>query len=252
MKRFMVLLKWEYNGIFLPLCVIAGAMAALQTVLFLWQMRGASYHVPLSYLIINANIPIVFAVAFTSTLAFSGVNLFMNFTPSKSMYALLTLPGKRKRVYQAKLTAGMLAGAVLVAAQMSLVLLFAWMMGPGVLRTLTGGMDVPRNADLYLALLEVPFLRMLFPPGIFARVVALVGIGGSVCVASYISAAVKAGRRRAPIITAVIWPGLLLFAFPLAEASRRMNIIVLALMAIIVYAVYRMGIKLFETGEVTG
>jgi len=249
MKRFIKLLELEYDGMFFPLGIIIAVMAVLQLTLFGIAMRdNFQTYAPLSYLIDNANISIVFAIAYVCLLVLMGARLVRNYTPSKSIYVLLTLPIKRGHVYLAKLTATLLAGLVLMAAQMLLLLLLSALSGT------QGGnawLEAPRrNADLYLSLLDVRFLRMIFPPEPFALVFSVFGFFGSICITLYCAVMLKASRKRHAIILAAVWLALMLFTFPLSDNTRGMNIIKLGVMIIIVFATNIKGIKLFESGEV--
>jgi|GEM_PF-2219389 len=251
MKKFMTLVKWEYNGVFLPLCVIIGVMGLVQVLLFYRVLQGAARNVPLSYLIQQANVSVLFVVAFAVLMVLIGVRLLFNFMPSKSMYALLTLPGSREDVYLAKLMAMWLALLVLVAAQ-GLVL-----MGLGFLAGQEGlrggfGMAGRRGADFYLALLEVPFLRMVFPATGFGRALAVVTLGGTVSVVLYVVTAVKSGYVKGPVIAAALWLGLFLILFPFANNPMRMNVFIFVVMVIFTFCVNKFGMKLFDTGEVAG
>ena len=249
MKRFTILLKLEYDGVFLPLCVIIALMAILQSSLFGWRLRGARGHEPLAYFIDVGGIPIVFAIAFAGLLGLIAARLVMNFMPSKSIYALLTLPIKRKQIYMAKLLSVALAGFVLLAAQMALILVFHMLLGGQEPESIW--LQYPRrNADLYLSLLDSGFLRMVFPPDILSLLFALAGFFGSICVTFYVAVAVKAGCKWHGILAALIWLGLLLFTFPITDSARWVNNFRFLLMIGISVAATVKGIRLFESGEV--
>ena len=251
MKRFLQLLKLEYDGMFLPLGIILGAMAVLQLVLFGWRLRAADAHAPLSYVIDTAGIYIVFAIAFAGILALTAARLIRNFMPSKSIYALLSLPIKRGHVYLAKLAATLLAGFMLLAAQMALLLAFSALMG--MRSTDNIGFEVSRrNADLYLSLLDVSFLRMLFPPNLFSLMFSVFGYFGSVCVALYATVGFKAGRRNDTVFIAIFWLALMFFTFPLYGYSGASSLIKLIIMIVVILVACRKGRRLFESGEVAG
>ncbi|MCL2187931.1 MAG: hypothetical protein FWB87_04120 [Defluviitaleaceae bacterium] len=252
MKKFLTLTRWEYHGLFMPLLGIIGVMAALQIILFRFALRGAERHMPLSFLLGEANLAIVFALAFIALLGLVGLRLLMNFTPSKSIYALLTLPNERKRVYQSKLAAAVLAACMLIAAQMLLLLVFNAMAGWLAREAAWGGAYINRrNADFYLALLEAPWLRRIFPTTLFSQVRVITALGGSVCVALYMATALKARRVKEAIIVGVLWLALLLLGTGPFE-GRISGPIFFITMVVMALTVSKMGVHLFETGEIAG
>ena len=252
MKRFMALFKLEYEGMFLPLWVIVLAMAVLQSALFGWRLSRAARNENLASLIEASGVPVVFAIAFASLLGLVGVRLAMNYAPSKSMYALLTLPVSRGHVYLAKLTAALLAGFVLLAAQMVLLVVFSLLVGAYDSGAHYAGITTRRHADLYLSLLDTGFLRMLFPPDLISLAFSLAGYLGSVCVSLYVAARLKTGNRRYTVILTVAWLAVILFSFPLIHNVRSINVVMFSLMVIIPVAASIRGIILFESGAVAG
>ena len=251
MKRFLLLLKLEYDGMFLPLSVILTAMTVLQLALFGRRLQRAGATAPLSYVIDIAGIDIVFAIAFICILILMAARLVRNYMPSKSIYALLTLPVSRRHIYLAKLTATFLAGAVLTAAQMALLLIFSMLMGMRSADS-TGVEAARRGADLYLSLLDVNFLRMLFPPDLFSFVFSVAGFLGSVCVGLYVAVGLKSGRRYGAVLIGVFWLAIMLFSFPLSDYVQWANIFKLLVMIIIICVAGLKGSKLFESSEVAG
>jgi len=227
-------------------------MALLQGLLFGRSLQDFGNHISLATIINASRINIVFAIAFVSLLAFVALRFIMNYTPSKSIYALLTLPIKRKHVYWAKLVAALLAGVVLLAAQMLLILVF---------NTITSGQEasvlgeyeiVRRNADLYLTLLDSSFLRMLFPPDIYSLLFTVFGLFGSISVMLYVTVAAKAGKKASAFVSAGVWITALFLIFPLPENTLFFGNLGLTLMVAYLFATCKQGIKLFEKGEVTG
>ena len=252
MKRFLLLLKLEYEGMFFPLCIIVAVMAALQLLLFGRRLRSALGFESLAYFVETGSTAIVFAVMFAALLALIGARLAMNYTPSKSIYALLTLPVGRRQVYLAKLAAALLAGFVLIAAQMVLLLIFYYFTA----RQDAGfygefGLGIP-HGDLYLSLLRASFLRILFPPELLSLAFSLSGFFGTICMILYVAAKLKSGSKLFAVIVPAVWLALLLIAFPLYENGPGFNIVILALLVAVPVAVSIKGIKLFETGEVAG
>jgi len=251
-----MLLKLEYNGIFLPMCVIVASMAVLQLALFARRIRDTEGHASLAYLVDIGGIPVVSAIGFVSLLALIAARLVMNYTPSKSIYALLTLPVKRRHVYMAKLASSLLAGFMLLAAQMALLLVFntiAGMRGASVLRWYDYTLEITRrNADFYLSMLDSFFLRTIFPPDLFSLLFSAVMLGGSVCVMLFGAVIVKAGKWPFATLWAVSWLALLFFAFPLTGNSLSFNIVILVALAACSLTTCIKGAILFEKGEVAG
>lgn len=242
MKIFLILLKHEYDGMFLPLAIIVAIMAVLQLILFGGALRGDYINAPFSHYVNSAGISSVFAVAYAGLLVLMGIRFLRNYTPAKSIYALLTLPVKRQHIYMTKLVAALFAGLVLLAAQMLLILII-------FLQFRIFGQDI-RNANLYLSLLEVGFLRLLFPPDVFSLIITLLSFFGSICVTFFIAAKLKSGRIISPIFLAIAWLLLMLTAFPIGHFTTPTNIFILILMITIPFAASIRGIKLFESGEV--
>lgn len=244
MKQFLILLKLEYDGIFLPLCIIVIILATLQIILFGSALRGDYINAPFSHFVNSSRISGVFAVAYAGLLVLIGVRFMRNYTPSKSIYALLTLPIKRGHVYLAKLAAATTAGLVLLTAQLILVLLAF------IQFQIFGQSAGLRSAELYLALLDVGFLRLLFPPDVFSLIITLLGFFGSICVTFFVAVKFKSGGIISPIILAMAWLALMLSSFPIGRFTTQTNIFILILLITIPFAASIRGIKLFESGEV--
>ena len=244
MKRFFVLLKREYDVLFLPLCIIIAVLAVSQFILFGIALRSWYFYAPFSHYVNSSRVSAVFLIAFVSLLVLVGVTFIRNYTPSKSIYALLTIPVKRGHVYLAKLAAAGLAGLMLLAVQMVLILLiFAQFQ-------IFGRNAGVRNADLYLSLLDVGFLRLMFPPDLLSLVLMLLGFFGTICITLFIAVKLKCGNVIFSIILAAVWVVLLLRTFPLGEFTLIGNIIALAIMLIIPIFATGRGTTLFESGEV--
>jgi hypothetical protein len=145
----------------------------------------------------------------------------------------------------ARLTAFLLAAAVLLAVQM-LVLLVISQTGywPQI------GRLSRRSADLYFTLLEIPLLRILFPTEGFAVIMSAAAIGGTVCVALFAAASVKAMKLVAPGIISAVWVILLMIIFPLTESTGGSSWVMLAFMVLTVVIATGFGINLYESGEV--
>lgn len=258
MKRFLILFKLEYGRIFAPLLILIAVMAVLQTVLFTWRFTRASGIGSLSFFIESAGVHIVFAFAFMCLLALVATSLAMNYMPSKSMYALLTLPVKRSHVYLSKLSAALIAGFMLISAQMLLLLLFSLFMRipvtcvPFLRDRFTDDFElIRRSADLYLSLLDVGFLRILFPPNVFSLMFSIAGLFGSLCVTLYfVTKIISGGNKIEAIIAVAFWLGLLLVTFPLHDGSLGRNVFCLIMMAALSIVSCFEGIKYFVSGEV--
>ena len=244
MKGLFTLFKLEYDGMFLATWVIVGVMAVLQLVMFGWRLARVTGNENLAEIIELSGVHIIFAIGFAGLLGLIGARLAMNYTPSKSMYALLTLPVHRGHIYLAKLAAALFACFVFVVSQMVLLVIFsAW----------HGALDITRrNADLYLTLLDTSFLRMIFPPHLFSLVFSLLGVGGSACVALYVAVRLRVGQKRYAVIVAALWLAVLLVTFPLINNPLLFNIIFMLCMIVIPWVASIRGVKLFESGEVAG
>jgi len=243
-KKFLILLKLEYEGMFLPLCIIVAIMVVLQPILFGSVLRGDYINAPFSHYVNSSRISAAFAIAYGGLLVLMGVRFLRNYTPSKSIYALLTIPVKRRDVYMAKLAAAAIAGFVLLAAQLILIL-FIFMQ----FQVFSQNADT-RNADLYLSLLDVGFLRLLFPPDLFSLVFTLLGFFGSICVTFYVAVKLKSGGAGFAIILAAGWLALLLLIFPFGNFTWLGNFVALVPMFAVPIGATVRGIKLFESGEV--
>lgn len=252
MKRYNTLLNLEFNALFLPLCVLTGVMAVIEAILFGMALWYVDVEAPFAYLLDSSGIPIVFALAFAALLMLISLRFAQNYAPSKSIYALLTLPVRREQVYLAKLSASLLAGFCIVAAQLALLLLalaafknipvFSW--HPPVYR------GNGKSAMLYLALLDSRFLRMLFPPDVFSLAFSLSVLCGVVCLALSVSAQARSGQTARVVITAAVWLLLVLVTFPLADYKLLQSILKLAALVIFPFSVSIRGMSVFKSGEV--
>ncbi|MCL2379138.1 MAG: hypothetical protein FWC77_08450 [Defluviitaleaceae bacterium] len=252
MKRFLILLKLEYDGMFLPLCAIIGLMSVLQLGLFGRRLRATGGHMPLAYLIDVGGIPIAFAIGFICLLALIWVRLTMNYTTSKSMYALLALPVKRGYVYLAKLAASLLGGFMLLAAQMALLMVFNAIAGMRAVSTHDEFEIARRQGDLYLTLLDSNFLRMLFPPDLYSLAFSMFAFAGSISIMLYLAAMSRARKWLYAALLATAWLVLLLVTFPLTDYTWTVNVFKLLLLIIVPFVAGVKGIRLFVNGEVTG
>ena len=260
--KFLTLVKQEYNAIFTPLLIIAGMMAVMQLMFIFTAMGGASVHDPLSHVLGEGSLLFFFLLGVAGLAGLIGARMILHFTPSKSMYALLTLPVSRAQVYLAKLMTYWLAALVLIAVQLLLILLFDRMAGllmldTAIYRTGIEGsantyLSGRRGADLYLTILENDFLRIIAPTQLLSILMSITAIGGSVCVVLFVSAAVKARRFISPIISSAIWLGLVVITFPLANSTNGASFVILFFMLVTAVVTTLMGMDLFESGEVTG
>jgi len=254
MKRFTILLKHEYEILFRPLRITIAVMAALQFIFFLLQLSDFGRSAPLSFLIDNSAIMWTFAIAYVSLLGSIVASFVMNYTPSKSIYALLTLPVKRTHVYWAKLGAALLAGFVLLATQMALALVFSLFTGrPDTFIDHSTGEIIPilyRSADLYLSLLTSDFLRVLLPPDITGAVLSALGYFGTIVITLFVAVQVAAGNRGEAIGVLVGW-----LTIVTGVAQRNLywtgtTIIALVGMVTICIIIIKKGAKMFTTGRV--
>jgi len=219
-------------------------LTVLQHILSGNALRGDYNNAPFSHFVNSSRISAVFAIAYAGLLVLLGVRFFRNYTPSKSIYALLTLPIKRGDVYISKLVAAAIAGFVLLATQLIVILLIFMQFQ---IFSQNAGI---RNADLYLALLDVGFLRLLFPPDVFSLIFTLLSFFGTVCVTFFIAVKLKSGGAGLTIILAAGWLALLLLTFPLGNFTQLDNFAVFILMVATPIIATIRGIKLFESGEV--
>jgi len=229
---------------FLPLCIIVATMAVLQLILFGNALRDDYINAPFSHYVNSSRISAIFAIAYTGLLVLLGMRFIRNYTPSKNIYALLTLPIKRGDVYMVKLASTAIAGLVLLATQLIVILLIFMQF-----QIFSQNADT-RNADLYLALLDVGFLRLLFPPDAFSLIFTLLSFFGTICVTFYIAVKLKSGGANLAIIIAAGWLAFLLLTFPFGNFTRLGNLVVLIIMLSVPIGTTARGIKLFESGEV--
>ena len=253
MKRFYALLGLEFAGLFPPLCALVGVMAALEAVLYGLALWNVEKNVPFTYLIDSSGIAFVFVLAMAVLLTLVALRFAQNYAPSKSIYALLTLPVRRERVYFAKLIASLLAGFCVVAAQLALLLLAL----TAYARIPVIGVYPPqhrsdgKNAILYLALLDSRFLRLLVPPDAFSLAFSLSILCGAVCLTLSVSARVRAGLTVRVVVMAAVWLSLVSFTFPLTDYKLWHSVVKLVLFIIIPFAASVAGARVFRSGEAT-
>ena len=254
MKRFTLLLKHEYDILFRPLSITIGVMAVLQLFLFILQLRDVGRSAPLALVIDNSAVMWIFAIAYACLLGSIIASFVMNYTPAKSIYALLTLPIKRTHVYWAKLSSALLAGFVLLAAQMALVLLFSLFTSrPDTFTDHSSREIIPllyRSADLYLSLLTSQSLRILFPPDIVGAVFSVVGYFGTIAMALFVAVQVAAGNKGAAIGVIVSWLALIMLVVQQNLFLTGVNIIALVCMVFTCVLVSKKSANCFTTGRV--
>jgi hypothetical protein len=215
-----MLVKWEYNRIFLPLCIIIGVMAVVTIILFLLQLWRAESHMPLSYLLETAKIPTVMFVAFVLVGGLMGGKIHLGLASSTN-YALFTLPIKRKRIYQARMTVWFIAWLVLYAAQMMLVLLFHSLVGwfetfiwLDPIFNGAGEAVSRRGADLYLTLLELDNSMIFFSVSGMGHLFNLALYSGWVCLTLYMETSIRARKIRDFSVILGVWIIIMLIIFP--------------------------------------
>lgn len=252
MKRYYTLLNLEFTVLFTPLCVLIGIMAVIETILFGLILWYAENNAPFAYLLDASGVPIVFALTFAALLMLISLRFAQNYTPSKSIYTLLTLPVKREHVYLAKLMASLLAGFCIVAAQLALLLfafavyrhipVFGWQA--------SGYRSDGKSAILYLSLMNSRFFHLLFPPDVFSFAFSLSVLCGAICLALSASAQTRSGRTAKVVITAAVWLLLVLITFPLTDYKLYQSIIKLIVLVIFPFSVSISGMSVFKSGEV--
>jgi hypothetical protein len=107
-----------------------------------------------------------------------------------------------------------------------------------------------RRANLYLALLDSGFLRLIFPPDAFSLAFSVGTLVGALCLALCVPAQVKAGRKGAASVMAVLWLLLVLLTFPLENYKFWHSAVKLVLLAVCPFVFSVLGARVFTSGEV--
>lgn len=251
MKSLYILIKLEYYRLLLPTCTLMAITAFFEIILFEIALEKAGTNTPLAYLIDTSGIPIVFFISFLALLSLTVFCFIQNYTPSKNIYALLSLPVRREYVYYSKLISSFITMLYLTVMQLGLLMIAVKVYNHVITNRSSSAYEaISQNAVLYITLLRSQFLRILFPPDIYSLMFSIFGLIGAVCLTLSVSTHIKAGNIKKAEIFTILWLFLILNTFPLTDYKQFHNNIKLCLLAVFPYYVSLSGIKIFITGEV--
>lgn len=158
MKKFYYLLNHEFKIQMKLLGIVIGVMLVLQSISLIAVVSNENNrYLRFEELLDMALIPIMFIVAFIAVLLINALSYYRNCYGSKSIYALLTLPQSRSKLYYAKLGAGFINILVIWAAQFIGIFINYFFYN-------TSTYDAPHMTNaLLLAFTRSGFLRILYP-----------------------------------------------------------------------------------------
>ncbi|MGI6175882.1 MAG: hypothetical protein ACOYJC_06955 [Christensenellales bacterium] len=177
MRKNFILISHVFKSTAKPLFIVAAAMMVVEFMCMLVAalfVQSTSF-LPYERIFEMSGAPYFFAAAFVAALFLMGKSMADHFGRSKGIYTLLSLPQKRTSIYYSHVLAGMLSLAVIVTAQL-LVVVLAYLPIMGI-----AGNNAPQysgiqgfdelfpyyapfmNNGLFLAFARSKLLRMLMP-----------------------------------------------------------------------------------------
>lgn len=166
MRRMYCLLNNEFRTLYRIVLIICVILITLQQFLLIKSMEHYSnWFERFEFLFSKSGCIIVFLVCFFILCGLCIFNAYSNYTDSKSIYTLLTLPLPREYMYFSKLICYAICFLTLLASQV----ISAWA-GYGIISVYitskpTENTVLPINNGLFLAFIRSDFFRIILPFG---------------------------------------------------------------------------------------
>lgn len=168
LRKLYYLVNHEFRSLYRIILVICIVMIALQQVLLVKSMNyNPNRFERFEFLFSDSGCIIVFLVCLFSVCGLCVFNAYSNYTESKSIYTLLTLPSPREYIYFSKIITYAVCFLTLLASQ----IISAWM-GYGIFcrrilsQRFASTAVRPASNGLFLTFIRLDFFRLILPFGV--------------------------------------------------------------------------------------
>ncbi|NLM11951.1 MAG: hypothetical protein GX213_14525 [Clostridiaceae bacterium] len=187
MKKMYYLINNEFKGLYRVVLVLVLVLIILQQFLLI---RSIKYYPNrferFELLFSKSGCIIIFLVCFFALCGLCIFNAYSNYTESKSIYTLLTLPLPREYMYFSKLISYSMCFLTLLASQIISAWigygLFYWYVSSQQIAT---NITLPVNNGLFLAFIRSDFFRLILPFGFMGFISSLAVFISLVCTIYY-------------------------------------------------------------------
>ncbi|MDF2986940.1 MAG: hypothetical protein K0R50_2450 [Eubacterium sp.] len=167
MRNLYKLINFEFRLVYKLVLLISLLLISGQNILLFIVTKDYSEgrYIPFEKLVSISGIPVVFYLCFVLILAVCVYSVVSNYTSSKSIYTLMTIPDSRLSIFLSKVISGFIYFIMLIAAQLLSIFLGYLLFSTSFVITGSNGTFVyekPVNG-LFLAFVRSDFLRLLFP-----------------------------------------------------------------------------------------
>jgi len=176
-----------------------------------------------------------FIIAGVLTLGIIALSFYKNWIDSKSIYALLGLPGSREMTYFAKLTAAVLSVLALITVQLANVII-----SYGYYHTFFPDIPKVRNG-LFLSFIRSDFLSMFYPSGLVELLTAFAFIIALPAIVIFLVSAERSRQRKTAVFVILGVIITLLVPLPLNGLINWVLVLILTV---------ALSVKLFKEGSV--
>ncbi|OPX44174.1 hypothetical protein CLHUN_19730 [Ruminiclostridium hungatei] len=170
MKKLYKLFNFEVTFTLRAVLLVCFALIAGQNLLLCISNRNypPGRYIPFEKLIDISGTAIVFIICLVLILSVCVYSVLSNYSGSKSIYTLMTIPGSRGSIFVSKLLSGLTGMLLLLASQLISIFLGYLLFSTTFAVTETSGLirfEEPVNG-LFLAFVRSGFLRILYPLGV--------------------------------------------------------------------------------------
>lgn len=252
MQKLYRLVNHEIRGLYKYILLSVLAMGVFQNIMVSLYLKSYNFdYVRFEDLTSGSGFPLIFIIAFAMVTGICIMSIYLNYTGSKSIYTLLTLPQKREYIYLSKLTAFLISFLMLWCAQ-----IISTFTGYGLLisHTYKTGRESMNNG-LFLGFIRSNFLRIIVPFGLKSIMLTAVSLISFIC-SFYYGILCERSRKFKRLLIVFTSFGLLIYIL-----NNRINILTgqgydyliyiisLIQMALTVFIVYD-SIKIVKQGSI--
>jgi len=254
MQKLYKLVNHEVKGILKYILVLALAMLVLQNVILLIQLTRAFFSTSERFedILAMCGFPLIFVIAFFTVTGICIMSVYSNYTGSKSIYTLLTLPQRREFIYIAKFISFLTCYLVIWAAQIISVFIGYFL----VYNTYLSGRIKPMTNGLFLAFIRSGLLRFMVPLGLKSIIVNAVTVMSFIST-FYYGILCERSRKFRGLLAVAANMGLIIYTLVVHigvsygdNIDYPMRYIITALKAVIMFFIVFHSMKLVKQGSI--
>ena len=167
MKNLYKLINFQFGFIYRLVLIECLLLIVVQNILLYITKEDnpADRYIPFEKLIALSGLPAVFYIGFVLTLAGCVYSVLSDYSGSKGIYTLMTIPGGRYCIYFSKVIPGLIYFLMLICSQLISILSgYMFFSTPISVNVADGLISYSRPVNgLFLAFVRSDFLRLLFP-----------------------------------------------------------------------------------------